>query len=156
MKLIRLSLDREELLQALGTLSMVRRKRFGLVPVWLGFNPEEASLTIQEERAHASATIPAQGNWPTTGATVDIAYLRGAVRKVSGPVVELIMMADAILVPREKGYVRLGLLDFGDKPIPPAPDRTQTRIVETPDGLPLFRWALERRTPRSDQPRGNA
>lgn len=148
MKRTRLSVNREELLRALGTLSSVRRKRFGLVPVWLGFNAAQSSLTIQEERAHASATIPARGNWPPTGATVDIAYMRGAVNKVSAPVVELIMVEDTILVPREKGYVRLGLLDFGDQPVAQPPDLIQARIVESPDGLPLFRWALERGLPR--------
>ena len=144
MERVSLSVNREELLRALGTLSLVRRKRFSLVPVWLGFNAEESSLTIQEERAHASATIPAEGNWPPTGATVDIAYMRGAINKVRAPMVELIMVEDAILVPREKGYVRLGLLAFGDQPVAQPPDLTQTQIVEPPDGLPLFRWALER------------
>lgn len=145
MKLIKLSLNREELLQALGTLSLIRQKRFGLVPVWLKFDVEEASLTIQEERGHACATVPAQGNWPSTGATVDLAYLRGAVRRVGRPVVELIMLADAILVPRHKGFVRLGLLDFGDKGVSRAPKASQAPIVKTPDDLPLFRWAILKR-----------
>jgi len=144
MQRVRLSVNRKELLQALATLSLVRRKRFSLVPVWLGFDAAESSLTIQEERAHASATIPAQGNWPPTGATVDIAYMRGAVDKVRTPLVELIMVEDAILVPREKGYVRLSLLDFGDRPGAQPPDLTHTRIVEPPDDLPLFRWAIEK------------
>lgn len=148
MKGMSLFVEKDVLVRALSALSAVRRRRIGLTPVWLSFDEQVGELSIGEAKAPASATVPATGYWPPTGATVDLAHFRGAVTKTPGPAVSLIMLEDAILVPRPTGHVRLGLLPYGDEPVSlsRSPVATDGRPVGLPEhSLPLFEWAAGRR-----------
>lgn len=148
MKAISLRVMKDEMSRVLASLSSIRRQRIGLTPVWLSFDEQGRELTIGEQRGNASATVVAEGGWPPTGATVDLAHLRGAVAKVDSSVVELIMAEDAVIVPRSTGHVRLGLLPFGDAPTPlsKSPVATDGRRVGLPiNTLPLFEWSAQKK-----------
>ncbi len=62
MKSIRLKLEHPDLLNALNTLGVTRRKRFSsIVPVWLYFDPETKLLQIVEDKGTVTAYVPAKG-----------------------------------------------------------------------------------------------
>jgi hypothetical protein len=114
MQSLTLSMPKDEFVRALQTLAAARRRKRGAsVPVWLRFNAGLGQLTISEARGKVLATVPAEGDWPPTGATVDLIMLRNAARSLKGAVAELKAIDDAILMPIDKGYVNMKLLPFG-------------------------------------------
>lgn len=142
MRSIRLSVARQELIQALQTLGTIRRRRFSsVVPVWLRFDETAQELEIAEDRGRAVASVPARGAWPAQGATVDLFYLRRAAQLHPSELIELIATEEAIVVPMPSGERVLNLLEFGPESRvprePPGPPG--------PEDLPLFRSARRRR-----------
>ena len=128
MRSLRLSVARQELLLALQTLGVTRRKRFSSVlPVWLKFDPDTESLQIVEDRGAVCAGVPATGSWPPAGATVGLFILKGAVTECHDEDIELHATIDAVILLSGERRVQLNLLNFG-------PENTVT-------DLPLFRWA---------------
>jgi hypothetical protein len=135
---LRLCAAKADLVQALRVLGTNRRRRFvSVVPVWLQF--EAGELKVLEDRAKVSATVPASGEWPAAGATVDLFMLRGAVG-YAGAQIELLATEDAVIVPTSRGYVRLNLHAFGHEGMrrEPMPQRNWHY------DLPLFRWSAGR------------
>jgi len=109
-----LAVPKDELIRALQGLSKIKtRKRGAAIPVWIRFNGELGQLTISEARGQATAIISAKGDWPPTGATIDLIMLRNAARFLAGTSVELTIAEDAILLPTDRGHVALKLLPFG-------------------------------------------
>ena len=109
------------------------------MPVWLSIDDRTGGLRIVEERGAACAIIPAWGEWPPFGATVDLFLLRRAATNCEGRTIELIAIDEGILVPTTQGYTRLNLLAFG-----PASKRAQKDKSDQSTGhssLPLFSWA---------------
>lgn len=114
MRSVRLSVARLELLLALQTLGVTRRKRFSSVlPVWLNFNSDTESLQIVEDRGVVFAHVPATGSWPPAGATVDLFTLRRAVTRCRDEIIALHAAADAIFLFGDNWRVQLNLLSFG-------------------------------------------
>ncbi|EDP62671.1 hypothetical protein BAL199_22722 [alpha proteobacterium BAL199] len=146
MKSTKLSVPRVELIAALDAMSRHRRRRFiSVLPVWLLFVAETGELVLQEDKGLVHARLPAQGDWPAAGATVDLYMLRGAARNVADGEIELHVVAEGVLVPTDRGYVRLNLLAFGPTDIrsrPPEAGGAERRLGV--DDLPLFRWAATR------------
>lgn len=146
MKSMKLAVPRVELIAALDAMSRHRRRRFtSMLPVWLLFMPETGELVLQEDKGLVHARLPAQGDWPSAGATVDLYLLRGAARNVADPEIELHAVAEGVLVPTDRGHVRVNLLAFGPTGIRPKPSDTvgAERRLGVED-LPLFRWAATR------------
>ena len=143
MKSLRLSVARQELLLALQTLGVTRRKRFSSVlPVWLKFDPNTKSLQIVEERGAVFAHVPATGGWPPAGATVDLFMLRRAVTECRDENIDLHAVGDAVILFGDNWRVQLNLLSFGPEntvPAPPVPTPSSDQFPVT--DLPLFRWA---------------
>jgi hypothetical protein len=145
MQSIRLSVARRELLLALKTLGRGRRRRLRPnLPVWLRFIAEAGELQIVEDHGQVSARVPASGDWPVTGATVDLFGLRRAAADLASPTIDLHATLEGVMVVGDNWHVRLNLLRFGpdsDARDTPAP---RPRPVLGPQGLPLFDWALGR------------
>jgi hypothetical protein len=124
MQSILLAVDREELLRAIALLGTTRKRRFSsVVPVWLKHDPAECQLHIQEDGGAVIASVPAEGDWPPMGATVDLYLLRRAVQRGEGTLVRLRALGDAVVLEGEGWNVRLDLLEFGppEPPLPPLP-----------------------------------
>ena len=114
MRSVQLSVTRHELLHALQTLGVTRRKRFSSVlPVWLSFDRDTESLQIVEDQGTVLAQIPATGSWPPAGATVDLFLLRRAVTNCRDEIITLHAAADAIFLFGDNWRVQLNLLSFG-------------------------------------------
>jgi hypothetical protein len=102
-------------------------------------------LLLQEDKGLVYAHLPAKGDWPAAGATIDLYALRNAAKNLTSPEIELHAVAEGVLVPTDRGYARFNLLAFG-------PSQTQAALPVTLDGmtvlgpedLPLFRWAATR------------
>jgi hypothetical protein len=140
MDVLRLTATRVDLAQSLRVLGTHRRRRFSsVVPIWLSFDPQIQELRLSEERAHVLASVPASGEWPAAGATVNLFMLRAAVRN-SPELVELLAAEDAVVVPTSRGYVRLDLLPFGPDCRMPKPEPKRSWHAH----LPLFHWAASR------------
>jgi len=145
MKSTKLSVPRVELIAALDAMSRHRRRRFiSVLPVWLLFVAETGELVLQEDKGLVHARLPAQGDWPAAGATVDLYMLRGAARNFAGADIELHAVAEGILVPTDRGYVRLNLLAFGPTGVRSTPLETSAERRLGVEDLPLFRWAATR------------
>lgn len=142
--------EREQLLDALSALGRNRRQRFtSKLPVWLSWHPDPGIIRISEARNAVEAIVDASGNWPSTGATVNLFSLRGTVATVTADQVELHLVANGVLVPRTGGFHHLDLLSFGPEPrvSRSADDSARIRrhgVAEDSD-LPLFRHAALRR-----------
>ena len=137
MKSVRLKLERLDLLNALNTLGVTRRKRFSsIVPVWLRFDLESGLLQIVEDKGTVTAYVPAKGEWPATGATIDLSMLKRALKHCAEDVVHLHAVKDAILLASGNWHVTMNLLNFGpDNVVPGHPDYPHPLA-----DLPLFRW----------------
>jgi hypothetical protein len=120
---------KRDLVTALGGLGArgARRRKMAL-PVWLRFDPGLGALQIGADNASISATIPALGNWPSSGATVGLGLLSRVVDAAPDHV-EMILSDDELVIPTMRGRGRLDLLAFG-----PSPRR---RLSREPDGLPV-------------------
>jgi len=136
---INLTVARDDLLRALQTLGVTRRRRFSsTLPVWLHLLPGGKELQIVEDRGRVTATVPAKGTWPASGATVDLFLLKRAVTNSRGEGVELHAVDGAVMLWADRWHVRLNLLAFGPDSRGPKPPHN------APGGeadLPLFRWA---------------
>jgi len=147
MKSTGLRLRRAELLQALVTLGVTRRRRFrSVVPIWLRYDSTRRQLAAVEERGAVTAHVPAQGNWPPTGATVDLYLMKRALECHDDDAVELLLASDAVLLIGDYWHRRLKLLTFGPESVVPGlldgtPSDTADRGHPLAD-LPLFRWAV--------------
>ena len=142
MKSTKLSVSRIELIAALDALSSERRQRFtSVLPVWLHYTPETGELLLQEDKGLVYAHLTAQGDWPPAGATVNLYALRNAAKNFAGADIELHAVAEGVLVPSERGFVKLSLLAFGPPYEQLAPPKGRGLGVED---LPLFRWANTR------------
>lgn len=153
MQSIRLSVLRRELLRALQTLSVTRRRRFSSsLPVWMTLLPAVDELRITEDRSDVGAHVSAKGSWPPAGATVDLRLLKRAVGFVSGEAVDLHVIDDAVVVFGDRWHVRLNLLPFGPESRRSAPEvatpKPSRRETAPLTDLPLFGWA-RRRHPKS-------
>ncbi len=137
MKSIRLKLECLVLLNALNTFGVTRRKRFSsIVPVWLYFDPESKLLQIVEDKGTVTAYVPAKGEWPAAGATIDLFTLKRAFKHYTEDTVELHAVKDAILLATGNWHVKMNLLKFGpDNVVPGHPDDPHPLA-----DLPLFRW----------------
>ena len=148
MQSIKLSITRQELISALRLLGVVRRRRFrSTLPVWLRFIAEAGELQIVEDRGAVEARVPASGDWPCAGATVDLFLLRRAVEDCPAPAVDLHATADAVMVFGGKWHVRLALQEFGPASRVGKPPATPSS-PPGPEGLPLFHWAVQYPLPR--------
>ena len=136
MKSIRLKLEHLDLLNALNTLSVTRRKRFSsIVPVWLNFDPESKLLQVVEDKGKVTAYVPAKGEWPASGATIDLFILKRALKYYTEDIVELHAVKDAVLLASGNSHVKMNLLKFGpDSVVPVHPDNPNPLA-----DLPLFR-----------------
>jgi hypothetical protein len=106
MKSTSLRLSRADLIHALATLGVIRRKRFkSIVPVWLSFDAPCGELTVVEARGGARAVVKAAGSWSPAGATLDMFALRRLLSLLDTPDVELIADAAEILIPTARGHV---------------------------------------------------
>lgn len=109
-----LVLLRKDLIHALSTLGVVRRRRFArIVPVWLRYNSNKRLLAISEDRHPATATIQAKGSWPPAGATISLFTLRSAAEASDVETIELIIATDAVRIDTPNGHVLLNLMPFG-------------------------------------------
>lgn len=154
MQSIRLSLPRDELLRALQTLSTTRRRRFSSsLPVWMTLLPGGDELRITEDRSEVGAHVPASGNWPPTGATVDLYMLKRAATNVTDEVVDLHALDAAVVVYGDRWHVRLNLLPFGPESSRSASAVATAEPCRRADpplaDLPLFRWARHRHSKSS-------
>jgi hypothetical protein len=146
MKSIGLIVSRGDLLQALVTLGVTRRRRFrSVVPVWLHHDAERRQLAIVEERGAVTAHVRAEGDWPPAGATIDLYALKRAVERHPDDPVEFIVAADSILLAGDGWHARLNLRKFGPEstvhdPLDGTPTDSADRGHPLAD-LPLFRWA---------------
>jgi hypothetical protein len=123
---------RDDLVQALRVLGAHRRNRGNRVAVCLSFDGSARVLTIGEDRGSVSATMPALGGWPPSGATVGLVMLRRAASHAPTQV-ELCATEDSVIVLTNRGYARLNLLQFG-------PDtRREQPQLDIHSDLPLFR-----------------
>jgi hypothetical protein len=114
MQPIGLTLSRPELLHALQTLGVTRRKRFkAVLPVWLSHNPVRGELDIVEEGGTVKASVPAGGTWPPAGATVDLFMLKRALTVWPNEVITLEALEEAVVMRADRRQVRLNLLAFG-------------------------------------------
>jgi hypothetical protein len=114
MQVTSLRLVRADLMQALATLGVIRRRRFAsIVPVWLNFDSPRGELTIVEARGGARAVVKASGAWSPAGATLDMFGLRRVLASLDTDDVELIADASEILIPTKRGHVRLKMQPFG-------------------------------------------
>jgi hypothetical protein len=114
MRTLTLRVAKCDLIQALKTLGVIRRKRFSsTIPVWLNFDPTRDELTILEARRGVRAVVKAAGYWPPAGATLDMFALRRVAETMDGGEIELIIDAGAILIPTARGHVSLKLQPFG-------------------------------------------
>ena len=147
MESISLRLRRNELLQALVTLGVTRRQRFrSVVPVWLRYDAARMRLAVVEERGAVTAHVPADGNWPPTGATVDLYFMKRALECHDDDAVEILLASDSVLLVGNGWHRRLKLLKFGPesvvpKPLDGTPADTANRDHPLTD-LPLFLWAI--------------
>lgn len=134
MQSIRLTIAKADLLTALGVLGVTRRRRgVGIIPVWLSFDAASQELRISEDHGKVVASVPANGEWPAAGATVNLFMLRRGAASC-GEAIELHATEDAIILLTPRGHVRLDFIAFGNEP----------RHLPKPDmhsDLPLFRWA---------------
>jgi hypothetical protein len=79
-------LERLELLSALNTLGVTRRKRFSsIVPVWVHFDPARMLLQLVEDKGTVTAYVPAEGEWPIAGSTIDLFTLKRALNNCKRP-----------------------------------------------------------------------
>ena len=135
---INLRLRRLELLDTLNTLGVTRRRRFSsILPVWLSFDPEEALLSIVEDKGAVTGHVRALGEWPASGSTIDLFLLRQALNRSSGDTVSLHAVSDGVLVFGDSWQVKLNLLKFG----PDSLVRGQLGDLHPLADVPLFRWA---------------
>lgn len=119
---IRLTVDREELDRALRLLGTTRRRRFSsVVPIWLSYSAHEGHLEIVEDKGAVTAAVPARGEWPPVGATVDLFMLRRAIERARDDEIDLHAVHDAVLVFGANWNVRLELLEFGPPSQGPLP-----------------------------------
>src|SRR5271169_6445720 len=123
MKSVCLRIDRLELARALDVLGRSRRRKGAApVPVWLRFWAEAASLQIAEDKALVTASVPAIGDWPAAGSTIDLELLKGAIRLCHEEQIVLHAVSDAVLLASGSLQVRLNLLPFGpENPVPGHP-----------------------------------
>ena len=146
MKSIGLTVSRADLLQALVTLGVTRRRRFrSVVPVWLDFDPKLHQLAIVEERGAVTAMVRAEGKWPPAGATIDLYAMKRAVERHPDDPVALMVAADSIVLAGEGWHARLSLRKFGPEsavhdPLDGTPADSADHGHPLAD-LPLFRWA---------------
>ena len=112
--------------------------------------PSGDELRITEDRAEVGAHVPASGSWPPAGATVDLYMLKRAVTKVTGDVVDLHALDEAVVVYGDRWHVRLNLLPLGPESRRPAESaalavsclaNANAPLIQ----LPLFRWGLSRK-----------
>jgi hypothetical protein len=109
-----LVLKRAELIEALDTLSVIRKKRWTrVVPVWLRFDSKAKTLSISEARHQATAVVPATGSWPPAGATVSLYTLRSAAQTRTEETIELEAVEHAIRIKTKTGQILMNLLPFG-------------------------------------------
>lgn len=144
---IKLQVSKEELIRALKALGVVRRRRFSSsVPVWVRFIPEAGELQLVEDRGDVTARVPATGDWPVTGATVDLFSLRRATEHCPAETIDLHATLDAVMVFGNGWSVRLGLLAFGPESDVTKPPKVMPLPIAAPgpEGLPLFHWAHKR------------
>jgi hypothetical protein len=159
MQSIRLSLPRQELLRALQTLSVTRRRRFSSrLPVWMTLLPGVDELRIAEACSEVGAHVAARGSWPPAGVTVDLYLLKRAVGFVCGEAVNLHAIDDAVVVFGDRWHVRLNLLPFGPESRRSARDAAtlapSRRGTAPLADLPLFGWArrLHPKSPEGTHP----
>ena len=150
MESIHLTIDRQELLNSLKILSVVRRKRFtSVLPIWLSFDPTANVLRLSEDQGAVEAEIPAIGEWPPAGATIDLYTLKRILEESDHDKIELHALEDAILFFAGSWNVRLNLLAFGPESLSKSDSdaMASTQILDV-SSLPLFRWAHENRRKR--------
>ncbi len=83
------------------------------------------------------ASVPATGEWPIAGSTIDLYGLKRSLERTSAEVVELHALTEAVLLASGKWQVKLNLLNFGPaETMPRGPDDKHPLA-----DLPLFRWA---------------
>ena len=146
MRSIRLAVARADMLRALQTLSVTRRRRFSsTLPVWLYLLPGGKELQIVEDRGRVTASVPAKGTWPAAGTTIDLFLLKRAVTNSRCETVELHAVDGAVMLWADRWHVQLNLLPFGPESRGGKPPRN---ALGAEADLPLFRWA-SRRTRRS-------
>ena len=142
MQSIHLSASRAELIGVLDTASCLRRRRFSSVlPIWVSFSPDRGEIEIREDRGVVLASLPATGNWPPAGATVDLFMLRGALKSSHDPVVRLHAVQNGVLIETPRGNVKLNLLEFG----PEVKMGSAVKRMNLISDLPLFRPLFDRR-----------
>jgi hypothetical protein len=142
MRSISLKLNRTEFISALETLGVTRRRRFSsIMPVWLKFVQETSSLDVVEEGGVVTASIPATGEWPIAGSTIDLFMLKRSLQRVKAEFVELHALEDAVLFASDNSHVKLHLLGFGPEKFVPGDPDDRHPLAD----LPLFRWAKRRR-----------
>lgn len=147
MQSIKLQVAKAELIRALKALGVVRRRRFSSsLPVWLRFIPDSGELQIVEDRGAVTARVPATGDWPVTGATVDLFCLRRAAEYCPADTIDLLATLDAVMLLGNSWNMRLGLLAFGpESDVTKPPQAGQLPFAAPgPEVLPLFRWAHNR------------
>ena len=147
---LNLKTDRKEFLEALKILSVVRRQRFtSVLPIWLSFDKTENMLQLAEDSAEVKAEIPATGEWPAAGATVDMYTLKRILENCTHDEIELHALEDTILFFAGSWNVRLNLLAFGPESLSKRDNNAlaSTQVRDVSD-LPLFRWVEENRRKR--------
>ena len=98
---LKLLLRKDELVRALRVLSANRRARFSsIVPIWLDYDPRTCKLRLREDRGSVLAALPADGTWPSAGATVNLHMLHRAAKSVATDEIQLVCIEDAVLVPK--------------------------------------------------------
>ena len=152
MKSIRLKLERCDLQNALNTLGVTRRRRFSsIVPVWLYFDTESKLLQIVEDKGAVTAYVPAEGQWPYFGATIDLYTLKRALKYHTDAIIELHTTKDAVLLANGNWQMKMHLLKFGpDNVVPGYADALNVVPGHADDplplaDLPLFGWAQPKR-----------
>jgi hypothetical protein len=139
MRSIRLTMARAELLRALQTLGVTRKRRFSSsLPVWLRLLPGAKELQMVEDGGQVTASVPAKGTWPAVGATVNLFSLKRAVTHCHGDSVQLHAINDAVALWADRWHVRLKLMPFGpESRVHRLPKSAGAGVAD----LPLFRWA---------------
>lgn len=136
MKATGLSVDRRELLRVLDVVGALRKPRAVTMPITLAHSRGELLVQKAGRWKPVSCAIPARGSWVRFGVTVDLLFLRDAVRQSRLEQITLHVLEDVIIVPlSETMHARLRLIDFELEPAPALPIASE---------LPLFRWAKMR------------